>query len=118
MRRVPTVLVPAQHFNKTNFQEIVEGTYVFDECTNVKINTHYCKNLQLITEHQDLFLVSMFVFCRALSCLVLAIWPNNLGSASKIVEVNDYPEVAEFRLSDNCFLGECLSKKNFLTDTF
>ena len=39
MRRVPTVLVPAQHFNKTNFQEIVEGVYVFDECTSIKINT-------------------------------------------------------------------------------
>ena len=27
----------------------------------------------------------------------------------------DYPEVPE---SDNCFLIECLSEKNFLTDTF
>ena len=87
LRRVPTVLVPAPHFDKTNFQEIVESVYVFDECTSVKINTNYCKYLQLITEHRDLFLVSMFSFCRALSSLMLAIWPNSLGSAGKIVVV-------------------------------
>ena len=37
MRRVRTILLPAQHFDKTNFQEIIEGIYVFDECTNIKI---------------------------------------------------------------------------------
>ena len=30
----------------------------------------------------------------------------------------NYPEVNESRLSDNCSFGKCLSKKNFLTDTF
>ena len=31
MRHVPTVLVPAQHFDKTNYKEIVEGVHAFDE---------------------------------------------------------------------------------------
>ena len=73
MCHVPTALVLTQHFDKANFQEIEESVYVFDKCTSLRNNTYYCKYLQLITEHRDLFLVGMFGLCKAFICKLYSI---------------------------------------------
>ena len=86
MYHVPTVLVAAQHFDKTNFKEIEESVYVFDICTSVRIDTNYCEYLQLTTNHRDLFIVITSAFHRALTCLMLAILPR---SASEMVVVDE-----------------------------
>ena len=42
----------------------------------------------------------MLGFCRVLSCLVLAILPNSLGSASKIVVVDEAIQTLNSRFGD------------------
>ena len=60
-----------------------------------------------------MFLVSKFGFCRALSCLVLAIWPKSLGSASKIVIVDE-----ALPTSKSCFGDVRIPKIDMYKETF
>ena len=74
---------------KLILKRIAEGVYAVNEFTSIRINSNYCEYLQLITSHESLFIVITFVFCKALSCLVLALWSR---SGSEIVVADEAKE--------------------------